>query len=504
MSSTLIETMKWWAANRPDQPALVAGARLLNYAELDAWADAIGDWLCAEGLQPGERVSILAGNSLEWCVFAQGVMRAGGLLAPINPRFTVAEATHMTEHYAPRWLLHDAARATMAGALAANHADLRLADLAVIHEHRWRAQASGVRPIDADTAVVIIATSGSTAFPKGVVYSHRTMLGAITDLALSEPQAFEQARVQLFGPLSASSGYVVLTQALAFGGTVFIEEAFDAERALQGIVDNRITLVIGAPVFFERMAASPRFATADLSSLRLCEVGGARVSQQLLQAWLDKGVVLRQMYGQTEAGGTASINAPGNAIAHPEHCGCGMPFTRIAILDSDGVVCPAGVPGEITIRGPGVMVGYWNDAEATARTLVDGWLRSGDLGMVDERGQLTYIDRLKDIIISGGLNISAAEVERVIAAMPGVVEVAVIAAKDERFGETPLAVVHVSAGIDPAALVAHCNAALSDFKVPRYVAIESEALPRLATGKISKRALREKYADAHQRLPRLR
>jgi fatty-acyl-CoA synthase len=150
------------------------------------------------------------------------------------------------------------------------------------------------------------------------------------------------------------------------------------------------------------------------------------------------------------------------------------------------------------------MEGYWNDPQATANTLVNGWLRTGDLGVIDENGLLTMLDRIKDIIISGGLNISAAELERVIGEFPGVEEVAVIAAIDARFGETPLAVLYSSDNIDVPQLVAHCSKHLSDYKVPRYVVVEKEPLLRLATGKISKPALRAKYADAHLRLSRVR
>src|SRR5690606_93131 len=195
------------------------------------------------------------------------------------------------------------------------------------------------------------------------------------------------------------------------------------------------------------------FPTIDLSSVRMVQSGGARISRQLLETWMQKGLVLRQMYGQTEAGGNATINSVADSMRYPEKCGRGMPFTRLATVDKDGNLCPPNVPGEIIIKGPGMMVGYWNDPEATARTLVNGWLFTGDLGAIDEQGLLTMLDRIKDIIISGGMNISAVEVERVVAEFPGVLEVAVIAVKDDRFGETPMAVIYASTGIDVPALV---------------------------------------------------
>ena len=283
-----------------------------------------------------------------------------------------------------------------------------------------------------------------------------------------------------------------------------MEDAFDPVAALKRIENDRITILMGVPVFFERMAASKEFATTDMSSVRMMQCGGATVSRQLLQTWMGKGLVFQQMYGQTEAGGNATINPISAAVAHPEKCGRGMPFTRLATIDDNGQFCRPGIAGEIVISGPSVMVGYWRDEAATSKVMVDGWLRTGDLGVIDENGLLTMLDRLKDIIISGGMNISAAEVERVVSEYPGVQEVAVIAAKDERFGETPMAIVYAPDGADEAAIAAHCSKYLSDYKVPRYVAVLREPLPRLATGKLSKALLRTTYAEAHLTMQRVR
>jgi fatty-acyl-CoA synthase len=403
-------------------------------------------------------------------------------------------------------IFYDVPRKAAAEELATLVPGLRAKPLTEVNPLRGRAAAQA-RPslaITPDTPIAIIPTSGSTARPKGVVLSHRTMLSYILEFSLAEPRAIEGARLFLFAPLSTSAGYVLLTQFLAYGGTLFVDEAFDAERALKRITEDKITAIMGAPVFLERIAACKGFAEADLSHVRLASVGGARVSRQLLEAWLAKGVILRQIYGQTEAGGQSTINTPESAVSHPEKCGRGMPFTHLATIDSAGRFCSPGTPGEILIKGPGIMVGYWKDPEATARTIVDGWLHTGDLGVIDADGLLTMLDRIKDIIISGGLNISAAELERVIGEFPGIEEVAAIAAKDERFGETPLAVVYGAGRIDIPGLIAHCGKHLSDYKVPRYVAVEREPLPRLATGKISKPALRVKFAEAHLRLRRVR
>ncbi|OYX16284.1 MAG: hypothetical protein B7Z07_03020, partial [Sphingomonadales bacterium 32-67-7] len=209
-------------------------------------------------------------------------------------------------------------------------------------------------------------------------------------------------------------------------------------------------------------------------------------------------------YGLTEAGGNSSVMPANEAIDHPEQCGRGGIFTKHRIVDENGHDVPVGTPGEIVVRGPGVMVGYWNNPEATRNAFFGEWLRSGDIGVMDEKGNMQLVDRLKDIIISGGLNIWPLDIEAVINEIDGVTEVAVIGATDEKFGETPMAIVHASRAITAAEIVDHCNARLADYKVPRYVVVQEEPLPRLATGKISKRDLRQSYKDAHRVLDRVR
>jgi fatty-acyl-CoA synthase len=507
MQGRLIDVIHWWARERADQAAIVSAAGQVSHGELQRWSDALADWLLAEGLKVGERVTILATNSLEWCVLAVAVMKAGGLLAPLNPRFTVSEARYVLGRYEPVFLFHDEARASLAQELLEGQGGVRCWPLDIVQRFRHapvapvRAASADITP---DTLLVIIGTSGSTGYPKGVVYSHRSMLGGFADLAIAHPHVADGPRVMMFGPLCMSAGYYVLMLALVYGGTVFVEDAFDPVRALRRVEQDRITVLMGVPVFFERMAAAAEFAATDTSSVRMMQCGGARVSERLIDAWRSKGLVFQQMYGQTEAGGNSTINPLSSATTHPTSAGRGMPFTRLATVDESGRPCPPGTPGEIIIQGPALMVGYWRDPEATAKVMVDGWLHTGDLGVIDEQGLLTFVDRLKDIIISGGLNISAAEIERVVSDFPGVAEVAVIAARDEAFGETPMAVVHAPQGLDVAALIAHCGLHLSDYKVPRYVAVHAEPLPRLPAGKLSKLALRQQYANAHTTLPRVR
>lgn len=499
MSQTLSSALAWWARMQPNTVALCVDGVDLTYREYHDWADRIAVRLLAEGVRPGDRVAVSAANSLEACVLAMGAMRAGAIYVPINIRFTRHEVLEGLADTTPRMLFCDEERRTKL-----EGAGVPLIDLSSLTPLR-RGPAS--RPdvdIDPDWPIVIIATSGSTAKPKGVVYSHRSMAGYVTEFALEEPTISQGAKVFGFAPLSTSAGFVQLMHYTTLGCTFFLDSAFDPAKALRMITEEKVNAFGGVPLLFERIAALPEFAGADLSSLRLATVGGARVSRALLEAWTAKGITLRQIYGQTEAGGNATIMPRHLALEQPEKCGWGGIFTELAVVGPDGRRLGPGEPGEIIMRGPGQMVGYWNNPEATQEAVRDGWLYSGDIGVLDEQGLLTFIDRMKDIIISGGLNISAAEVERAVAEFAGVEEVVVIAAPDPKFGETPMAVVYASAAIEVADLIRHCNERLADYKVPRYVVFEPEPLPRLATGKLAKPAIRQKYKEAVAELPRVR
>jgi len=264
---------------------------------------------------------------------------------------------------------------------------------------------------------------------------------------------------------------------------------------LQRISEQRVEVVCGVPLLFEQMSALPEFTEADLSCIQLATVAGARVSPDNLKVWLDKGVVLRQSYGMTELHGLSSMNPVEEAIAHPEAVGRGSVFTPHRVVRADGTECAPGEEGEIVAKGPSITPGYWRNPEATEAAWRGGWFHTGDLGVADETGLIRMVDRVKDLIISGGYNIAPSEIENVIAGLPGVDEVCVVPVVDERFGETPAAVVHGLGAPDAATVVAHCNEHLAGYKVPRYVVHAADPLPRMASGKIARREIRELYAD---------
>lgn len=502
MAATISSALKWWANEIPDNEAVRIGDSAIRYAELDRWASNIASYLVEQGIQRGDRVGVMGASSIEQCALMFGVIRAGAIISPLSTRLSEREICEFYQHVAPRLVFMDSDQLDRHVALA-DVVRWRL-PLPGINELRDAAYPPRQWELEPEDAVGIIATSGSTARPKGVVFSHRSMLSYAAEFAVEEPFSGPGSRALALSPLSTSGGFVQLIEFVSLGATIYFEAGFDAERALKLLENEKIAVFQGVPLFFERIAACPGFANADLSRLKFTSVGGSRVPASLLQTWLAKGCLLRQIYGQTEAGGSSTIMSKRDAAAHPEKAGRGGIFTEVRVIDEHGAFVGPDVLGQIVLRGPTIMKGYWNDADATAKTIVDGWLRTGDLGSVDENGYLMFVDRMKDIIISGGLNISAAEVERAIAEFAGVLETAVIGAADAKFGETPLAIIHATAKVDVAALVAHCNQCLADFKVPRYVVVEIEPLPRLATGKIAKPALRAKYLPLVPTLERVR
>lgn len=501
MQATIDMALRFWARERADHIAIRVSDAALSYRDLDDWVGRVAAALADLGLSPGERIAFYGETSIEWCVAAFAAIRCGAIVAPINSRMVPAEVDYLLEQYAPRLVFVDAEGAARLApsTIMADVPKIGVDDVAALRTGR---PSPFERAIDPDAPTAIITTSGSTARPKGVVYSHRVMIEYAWEEYIHNGPDLEGGPTRLLStsPLSTSGGFNLMVHMIIIGGTIYLLEKFDPAVALGLLVDERINTFRAAPIFFQRIAELPQFDQADLSFIRTATIGGASPPPWLQQAWFDRGVALRQLYGQTEAGGGVTVNPARFAKSHPDRCGFGGPFTQIAIIDADGNRVPPGTVGQIIVRKPGVMIGYWRNPDATAAALIDGWLHTGDVGEVDELGLLKMVDRMKDFIKSGGLNISAAEVERVIMEVEGVAEVAILAVPDATYGETPLAIVHgpgcTSSAILVPAILAHCRTQLSSFKLPRYVIVSDAPLPRLAMGKISKPALRALYKDA--------
>jgi fatty-acyl-CoA synthase len=502
----------WWARTCPERQAIVTDDDAVDYHGLQQWALATAGFLREEGVRRGDRVAIVGVSSLEWCVAAIAAFSMGAVVAPFNWRLTSSELRGLVDLCEPTIVLADAEFIDKVAALTNKELPFSTHDLREVVASRRTAPAqpvptleTGLEMIDLDDPVAIVFTSGTTGNPKGVIFNSRTISSLEYEWRLAEEIGPHGLRVLGVLPMFTAAGVIYnLSRPMLSGGVLFLQPKLDPPRALEILRDEGITTLNGPPIIYEQIAAVPGFASAWLEHVTCAWVGGARVASELLTTWRARGVALRQMYGQTEIGGCATAMPADGALEHPEKCGFGGPFTSVRVVTPDGRDCAPGTPGEIIVRGPSVTPGYWRNEEATKAALRDGWWHSGDLGVLDEHGLLTFIDRIGDVINSGGLKISPAEVERVIAGLKGVVEVAVIGVPDAKFGQTPAVIVYTDGPVDAAAIVAHCNEHLADYKVPRYVIESEDLLPRMASGKIAKRDLARQFADAPERFPKVR
>ena len=312
-------------------------------------------------------------------------------------------------------------------------------------------------------------------------------------------------RVLLPFPLAFTGGLAVWLFTYWSGGCVVLERAFDPTRALELIEAERITGLFAVPAIYQSMISHPRWGDTDLTSWRVASSGGAAVPESIIRSVQARGVPMAQGFSLTEASAAVTVLLPRDALRKLGSAGLAVMHARVMVADDDDRPVPAGELGEILVSGPQIMTGYWNQPEASRQALRNGWLHTGDIGRLDDEGYLYVVDRMKDMLISGGLNVYPAEIERLLAALPGITEVAVIGVPDERWGETP-AVIAVG---DPTQVTADsvldaCSERLADYKLPRYLVVRDEPLPRNMSAKVQKRQLLDQYRDLASTTPPIR
>ncbi|HMC81337.1 MAG TPA: AMP-binding protein [Acidimicrobiia bacterium] len=501
-SVDLGEICRYWARWQPEAAAVDCEGRALTWRELDRRTDAIAAGLAERGLGAGDRLGILGQNSTAWCELVVAGFKLGAAIVPLNIRLSPDELGYVIGHAGCAAVAVDADLAPRYDAIADRPgACLRLrldgsAGEGPTVDELAAGRGEPPAPDLGDEAPALIAyTSGTTGRPKGAVLTQRNVLALIRLLGAAEGWN-SATRTLLCVPLAFTGGIVNnFVATYGAGGTLVLERTFEPARALQLLVERRITALIGVPVMWQGIADVPGFDAADLSRLTTAITGGAPVPETLLRTYQRKGVLIRQAYGLTEATALVAMLPPELATGKPKAAGMPVLHTEVRLVDPEGRDCPTGETGEILVRGPQVMAGYWGDAEATARAIADGWLHTGDLGRLDGDGLLEIVDRKNDLIISGGLNVYPAEIERVLADFPGLAEAAVVGVPDGRWGEVPAAIVRSARPIDGAEVVAHCRRLLADYKTPRHVVVVDEPLPRSMSGKVLRRELRAKYQD---------
>ena len=475
--------------------ALVDGPTRLSWRELHDRVRAVARTLRSLGVRRGDRVAICAPNTHHWVVAGLAVTWAGAVLVPVNTRFTAAETTDLLTRTGAKALVvagEFLGRDRLAELHAAGHqvpATLVLGPTAAPHTLAWDevdpGAVSGPADVGPEDVSDILFTSGTTGRSKGAMSAHRQALGVAAAWAeLGEVTA--EDRYLVINPFFHSFGYKAgILVCLLTGATIVPQAAFDVAEAMRLVARERITVLPGPPTISQTMLDHPDRPAIDLSSLRLAVTGAATVPVALverMQAELSFDTVLTA-YGLTEAVVATMCRPSDDDVTVANTCGRAAAGFELRIAEETG---------EILLRGPNVMLGYLDDEAATAAAIdADGWLHTGDVGRVDERGYLTITDRLKDMYISGGFNVYPAEVEQVLARLPGVAESAVVGVPDDRLGEVGKAyVIRREPDLSTEDVLAHCKRELANYKVPRTVEFRGE-LPRNPSGKVLKRLLRQ-------------
>jgi len=497
----------------PDKTALVDGNRRLSFRQLHTRVARLAAGLQQLGVQPGDRVAVLALNGGRYVETALAVWWCGAVLNPVNTRWSPAEITYALNDCSVRVLLVDDAFTALAREVVPQVSSL----CATVHlgrqpvpEGLWNYEAliDAAEPVedarpDAEALAAILYTGGTTGFPKGVMLSHRNLWSSMVGRMAEVPNPGDFVTL-LIAPLFHVAGLGRLIGQLIVGGTCVTLPAFQPETVLRTIGQEGITDLVMVPSMIQMLVDAPAFGQHELSSLRRILWGAAPMALPLLERALAAfpGVEFIHAYGMTETAASVSVHRIGEA---PEErrgerirsAGRAGYATEIRIADPEGREVPTGHAGEIQVRGPVVMMGYWNRPEATAQALQDGWLRTGDGGHMDAQGYLYVVDRLKDMIISGGENVYPAEVEEALGRHPAVAASAVIGIPDEKWGEAVHAVVLLREGAQASAeeLRAHCRTRLGGYKCPKSIEFRS-SLPLSAAGKVLKSELRKSHGSA--------
>ncbi|WP_405621867.1 acyl-CoA synthetase [Streptomyces sp. NBC_00076] len=494
-----------WPARRarktPHRTALVHGEQSTDYRTLHTRTTRLAHALRARGVRRGDRIAYLGPNHPSYLetLFAAGTL--GAVFVPLNTRLAGPEIAYQLADSGARALVYGPAFQGLVAGLPGN-SDVRTY-VEVGAEYEQVLAEAPAEPIDEpvapDDTCIIMYTSGTTGRPKGAMLTHGNLTwNAINVLVDTDLIADERALVS--APLFHTAGLNMLTlPVLLKGGTCVLVEAFDPEATFDLIERHRITFMFGVPTMFDQVARHPRWKDADLSSLRILTCGGSPVSSPLIAAYQERGLTFLQGYGMTEA-------APGTLFLDAEHAvskagSAGVPhfFSDVRVVGPDLAPADVGETGEVVVRGPHVMPGYWGLPEETAAAFADGWFRSGDAARTDEDGYVFIVDRIKDMIISGGENIYPAEIEDLLLSHPDIVECAVIGVPDDKWGEVPRAVVvpRADSSLDPDEVLAALAGRLAKYKIPKSVVLADE-LPRTASGKLLKSRVRKRFGTDSQ------
>jgi fatty-acyl-CoA synthase len=499
-----------WTARRarktPDAPAILYAGRRLTYAGLDDRVRRLARALRGLGAGPGSRLAYLGPNHPAFLETMFATWSAGAIFVPLNMRLAGPELAYQLADCGAALLVYAPEQAAVVAGIrgeAGRGAGLRhLVALArpAAGDRDYESLLGGPPPgpedlpVSLDEPALIMYTSGTTGRAKGATLTHGNITWNAINVVVDADFRADEVALAVAPLFHTAALNMLCLPAMLKGGSVLIEPAFDPVRVLELITGYRVTSMFGVPAIYDAMAASPGWAEADTSSLRMLMCGGAPVPDATIRRYTSRGLTFIQGYGMTETSPGALLLDAEHALAKAGSAGVPHFFTDVRVVGPDGAEAGPGERGEIIVAGPNVMRGYWGQPEASAAVLADGWLHSGDVGTADEDGYVSVVDRIKDVIISGGENVYPAEVENALLSHPGVADCGVIGIPDGRWGEVGRAVVVLRPGrsASEADILGFLDGRLARYKIPKSVHFAS-GLPRTATGKILKKQLRETH-----------
>jgi long-chain acyl-CoA synthetase len=489
LATNLVET----ARKQPDAPAIKFHGQDLSYAQLSAMAAKVAGQLRAAGIEPGDRVAIILPNVPAFPVVFFGSLLAGAIVVPMNPLLKAGEIDFFFSNSGAKvaFVWPDFVAEATAGA---ERSGTRIVTCGVLGPEAGALDegepiAEPVERDDEDTAIVLY-TSGTTGRPKGAELTHRNIHLNAYRSAVEIQQTGPQDVVMGCLPLFHVFGLVVgLNAAVISGASLALIPRFDPAEAIKVIGAEKVTIMMGVPTMYAAILNHPDSDSLDTSSLRTCCSGGSAMPLEVMKAFEEKfGCVILEGYGLSETSPVASFNMP-DRERKPGTIGVAIPGCEMKLVDLEGNDVPPGEGvGEIAIRGDNVMKGYWDNPEATAEAIPDGWFRTGDLATMDDEGYFTIVDRKKDMILRGGMNVYPREVEEVLYTHPDVLEAAVVAVPDELLGEEVGAAVALRPGATASLddVKAYVKERIAAYKYPRHL-WQVDELPKGATGKILRR-----------------
>jgi fatty-acyl-CoA synthase len=492
-----------WPARRarmnPDRVALTGDGRSETYAELRDRVYRLAHVLRDLGVRRGDRVAYLGPNHSAFAetLFATGTL--GAVILPLNTRLAAPELAFITADAGAELLVWAPEVASTVAGLRELH-PFR-AEVPVGDDYEARIAGAAGEPIDEpvtlDEICMIQYTSGTSGHPKGVMMSHANIVWNCFNLLLDIDVRSDEVTLVSAPMFHTAALNQTFLPTILKGGTAVLMSAFDPQRALGLIGEHRVTWMFGVPAMYQSIAQSPAWADADLSSVRTLMCGGAPVPESLIRTYHERGLTFLEGYGLTEASPGALFLRAEESLSKIGSAGTPCFFTDVRVVGPDGGDVAPGETGEVIIQGPNVMAGYWQLPEATEDAFdAEGWLRSGDAATVDDDGFVYIVDRIKDMIISGGENIYPAEVEQALYQHPAIADCAVIGVPDQRWGEVGRAVVALRPGATASAdeIIGFLSGKLAKYKIPKSVVVV-QALPHNAAGKLLKGPLREKFGS---------